>query len=59
MFCIGAAVCDRADHPVAGIALSMMAAEARPALVEAMGRRMRVLADGVGERMGWFSSRAG
>jgi len=59
MFCIGAAVCDRAEHPSAGIALSMMAAEARPALVEAMGRRMRVLADGVAERMGWSSSRVG
>lgn len=56
MFCIGASICDRPFHPAAGIALSMMAAEARPELVEAMGRRMRSLADSVGERMGWVVS---
>ncbi len=56
MFCIGAAICDRPFHPAAGIALSMMAAEARPDMVEAMGKRMRALADSLGERMGWVSS---
>ena len=55
MFCIGAAICDRPFHPAAGIALSMMAAEARPDMVEAMGKRMRALADRLGERMGWVS----
>lgn len=55
MFCIGAAICDRPFHPAAGIALSMMAAEARPDMVEAMGKRMRALADRLGERMGWFA----
>lgn len=54
MFCIGAAICDRPFHPVAGIALSLMAVEARPDIVDAMGQRVRALADSVGARMGWF-----
>ncbi|MEN5277393.1 IclR family transcriptional regulator [Brucella sp. TWI432] len=54
MFCIGAAICDRPNHPVAGIALSMMAAEARPEIIETMGGRVRALADCVAERMGWL-----
>jgi len=53
MFCIGAAICDRPFHPAAGIALSMMAAEARPDIIETMGARVRLLADSLGERMGW------
>ncbi len=53
MFCIGAAICDRPFHPVAGIALSMMAVEARPDVIEDMGSRVRALADNVAERMGW------
>lgn len=56
MFCLGASICDRPAHPVAGIALSMMAVEARPEIVETMGRRVRALADSVAERMGWSSS---
>ncbi|EFM56774.1 IclR family transcriptional regulator [Brucella inopinata] len=56
MFCIGAAICDRPFHPVAGIALSMMAAEARPDIIEAMGKRVRALADNVAERMGWVAA---
>ncbi|MCD4512932.1 IclR family transcriptional regulator [Brucella pseudogrignonensis] len=55
MFCIGASICDRPNHPSAGIALSMMAVEARPEIVETMGARVRALADNVAERMGWFS----
>lgn len=54
MYCIGAAICDRSSRPVAGIALSMMAAEARPALIEDMGRRVRALADDTASRMGWL-----
>ncbi|OYR21014.1 IclR family transcriptional regulator [Brucella thiophenivorans] len=56
MFCIGASICDRPHHPTAGIALSMMAAEARPETVAAIGTRVRALADSLGERMGWVSS---
>lgn len=59
MFCIGASICDRPHHPTVGIALSMMAAEARPEVIETMGVRVRALADSVAERMGWSSSRAG
>ncbi|MBC2886868.1 IclR family transcriptional regulator [Ochrobactrum sp. CM-21-5] len=55
MFCIGAAICDRPFHPTAGIALSMMAAEARPDTIADMGKRVRALADSVGERMGWLA----
>ncbi len=55
VFCIGAAICDRPHHPVAGIALSMMAAEARPDIMHHMGRRLRALADDVTERMGWLA----
>jgi len=54
MFCIGAAICDRPFHPAAGIALSMMAAEARPDIIETMGERVRLLANSLGERMGWL-----
>ncbi|ASZ87125.1 IclR family transcriptional regulator [Brucella melitensis] len=56
MFCIGAAICDRPFHPVAGIALSMTAAEARPDIIEVMGKRVRALADNVAERMGWAAA---
>ncbi|MFD1199616.1 IclR family transcriptional regulator [Brucella gallinifaecis] len=55
MFCIGAAVCDRAFHPVAGIGLSMTAAEARPEIIKQIGVRVRSLADSLAERMGWAS----
>ncbi|WP_400941966.1 IclR family transcriptional regulator [Lysinibacillus sp. NPDC086135] len=53
MFCIGAAICDRPFHPVAGIALSMMGAEARPDIIEHVGMQVRVLADKLSQRMGW------
>ena len=56
MFCIGAAICDRPFHPIAGIALSMMAAEARPDIIEDMGGRVRALANNVAGRMGWLSA---
>ncbi|PQA71546.1 IclR family transcriptional regulator [Brucella oryzae] len=56
MFCIGAAICDRPFHPTAGIALSMMAAEARPDTIEDMGRRVQALANDVADRMGWLSA---
>ncbi len=56
MFCIGAAICDRPFHPTAGIALSMMAAEARPDIIDDMGRRVRALAHDVADRMGWLSA---
>ncbi|MBV2144672.1 IclR family transcriptional regulator [Falsochrobactrum sp. TDYN1] len=53
MFCIGAAICDSQSRPVAGVALSMMAAEARPDIIEGMGQRVRALADAVARHMGW------
>ena len=56
MFCIGAAICEGPHHPVAGIALSMMAAEARADTIEVMGQRVRALAEGVTDRMGWRRS---
>lgn len=56
MFCIGAAICDRPFHPTAGIALSMMAAEARPGFIEDMGKRVRALANDVADRMGWLAA---
>ncbi len=56
MVCIGAAVCDRPNRPAAGIALSMLSAEARPDIIEAMGRRVQALAGAVAERMGWSAS---
>ncbi|MGO1163488.1 IclR family transcriptional regulator [Brucella pseudogrignonensis] len=59
MFCIGASICDRPNHPAAGIALSMMAAEARPEIIETMGARVRALADSVAERMGWHGRGVG
>ncbi|MDT6939301.1 IclR family transcriptional regulator [Brucella pseudogrignonensis] len=59
MYCIGASICDRPDHPAAGIALSMMAAEARPEIIATMGARVRALADSVAERMGWHGRGVG
>ncbi|MEL4071457.1 IclR family transcriptional regulator [Ochrobactrum sp. GPK 3] len=56
MFCIGAAIYEQPHRPSAGIALSMMAAEARPEVIKEIGRRMRALADDVAERMGWASA---
>jgi len=56
MFCIGAAIYEQPNRPSAGIALSMMAAEARPEVIEEIGKRMRALADDVAERMGWASA---
>lgn len=53
MVCIGAAICDRPGSPVAGIALSMMAAEARPEIIEIMGAKIRTLADRISSKMGW------
>ncbi|PQA71553.1 IclR family transcriptional regulator, partial [Brucella oryzae] len=42
--------------PSAGIALSRMAAEARPDTLEDMGRRGQALANDVADRMGWLSA---
>lgn len=53
MVCIGVALCDRPDHPVAGIALSMMAAEAKPEVITEMGAKMRHLGADIAAKMGW------
>ncbi len=52
MFCIGAAIVDGADRPVAGIGLSLMAAEAHTEVLEDLGRRVRSLSDQISARLG-------
>lgn len=57
MVCIGAAIYDNLSRPVAGIALSMMAVEVKPALIKQVGARIRALADAVAEEMGWQAAK--
>lgn len=52
MFCIGAAIVDGAGRPVAGIGLSLMAAEAHSEVLEGLGRRVRSLSGRISARLG-------
>lgn len=53
MVCIGVAICDRPGNSAAGIALSMMEAEARPDVIRTMALRLQALAATISARMGW------
>lgn len=57
MFCFGAAIYDTHSCPVAGIGLSMLAVEAKPAVIKQVGERVRALAEAVAEEMGWQSAK--
>ncbi len=56
MFCIGAAILDGRGQSIAGIGLSLMAAEARPEALESLGKAIRLLADAIGGRLGAVSA---
>lgn len=44
MFCLGASIIDHAGRPVAGIAISMTAAEARPEIIKRFGKIVQQVA---------------
>ncbi|WP_343315330.1 IclR family transcriptional regulator [Brucella sp. BE17] len=56
MICIGSAIVSGRGQPIAGIGLSLMSAEARPELLNALGERIRLLADNIGARLGAVSA---
>lgn len=53
MYCIGAALADRAGVPVAGVAVTMTEAEARPEKIAEAGAQIIALTEAIRSGLGW------